>query len=323
MGVRLEGRDLTDAFQALFSDIPENSLEHDRPLLAHYTSIDALNKILTSNEIWLANPLFMNDHEELRWGIENGIEEFRINKTLQNYLQETSSAAEFEFQLNWIYKQFDKEAFDIYLFCLSRHEREEVDGRLSMWRGYGASGDGVAIVFDTSRADERDDLPLILAPVHYASHDERRKWINNLAEQFTDILRDQKVAGRHEYIQAVYWLFQRLKMFALFTKHSGFAEEKEWRLVYFPDRDERKDLHQLRHFITNGRGVEPKLRVPLGKETTVVGIALDDIIHSIILGPSHSTALAERSVKRMLELIGKEHLVEKTRASAIPFRRSI
>lgn len=323
MGARLEGRDLTDAFRALFSDIPDNSLEHDRPLLAHYTSIDALNKILTSNEIWLANPLFMNDHEELRWGIENGIEEFRINKPLHNYLQETSSAAEFEFQLNWIYKQFDKEAFDIYLFCLSRHEREEVDGRLSMWRGYGASGDGVAIVFDTSRADERDDLPLILAPVHYASHDERRKWINNLAEQFTDILRDQKVAGRHEYIQAVYWLFQRLKMFALFTKHSGFAEEKEWRLVYFPDRDERNDLHQLRHFITNGRGVEPKLRVPMGKETTVVGIALDDIIHSIILGPSHSTALAERSVKRMLELIGKEHLVEKTRASAIPFRRSI
>ncbi|MBN9437155.1 DUF2971 domain-containing protein [Bosea sp. (in: a-proteobacteria)] len=192
-----------------------------------------------------------------------------------------------------------------------------------MWRGYGANGDGVAIVFDTSRADEKDDLPLILAPVHYASHDERRKWINQLAEQFTGILKDQKVAGKHEYIQAVYWLFQRLKMFALFTKHPGFAEEKEWRLVYFPDRDEAKALHPLRHFITNGRGVEPKLRVPLGKETTIVGLCLDDIINSIILGPSHSTLLAERSVKRMLELIGKEHLVEKTRASAIPFRRNI
>ncbi|MBN9437157.1 hypothetical protein [Bosea sp. (in: a-proteobacteria)] len=95
----MEGRDLTDAFRALFSDIPENSLEHDRPLLAHYTSIDALNKILTSNEIWLANPLFMNDHEELRWGILNGIEEFRLNETLQSYLRETDSASEFEFQL--------------------------------------------------------------------------------------------------------------------------------------------------------------------------------------------------------------------------------
>lgn len=323
MGARLEGRDLTDAFRMLFSDIPENSLEHDKPLLAHYTSIDALNKILTSNEIWLANPLFMNDHEELRWGILNGIEEFRLNETLQNYLRETDSATEFEFQLDWFYKEFDKEAFDIYLFCLSRHDPEEVDGRLSMWRGYGANGDGVAIVFDTSRADEKDDLPLILAPVHYASHDERRKWINKLAEQFTGILRNEKVAGKHEYIQAVYWLFQRLKMFALFTKHPGFAEEKEWRLVYLPDRDETKSLNDLRHFITNGRGVEPKLRVPLGKETTVVGLCLDDIIDSIILGPSHSTLLAERSVKRMLELIGKGHLVEKTRASAIPFRRSI
>lgn len=318
-----EGRDLAEPFQALFADLPDSYLKHERPLLAHYTSIDALHKILASDEIWLANPLFMNDHEELRWGILNGMQEFRLNKTLQDFLTETDSQEEFEFQLNWIYKEFDTQAFDIYLFCLSLHDAADHDGRLSMWRGYGANGDGVAIIFDTGKAEERDDVPLLFAPVHYAPHEERIQWINDLAVKFTGILREVNVKCRNEYIQAVYWLFERLTIFALFTKHKGFSEEKEWRLVYIPNRDERNQMTQFKHFITNGRGVEPKLRLPLGKQSNFIGMRLDDIIHSIILGPSHSNLLAERSVKRMLELIGKGSLVEKTRASAIPFRRSI
>jgi hypothetical protein len=35
-----------------------------RSLLAHYTSIPVLEAILRNNEIWLSNPLFMNDMEE-------------------------------------------------------------------------------------------------------------------------------------------------------------------------------------------------------------------------------------------------------------------
>jgi hypothetical protein len=31
-------------------------------------------------------------------------------------------------------------------------------------------------------------------------------------------------------------------MFALFTKHHGFKEEKEWRIVYHPDNDREKKI---------------------------------------------------------------------------------
>jgi hypothetical protein len=41
-------------------------------LLAHYTSIDVIEKILRSEEIWFSNPLFMNDLDEMRFGMLEG-----------------------------------------------------------------------------------------------------------------------------------------------------------------------------------------------------------------------------------------------------------
>ena len=41
---------------------------NERPLLAHYCSIATLEKIVSNQEVWLSNPLFANDFEELRFG---------------------------------------------------------------------------------------------------------------------------------------------------------------------------------------------------------------------------------------------------------------
>jgi hypothetical protein len=40
-----------------------------RLLVAHYTTLEVLEKILGTNEIWFSNPLFMNDLEEV--GLES------------------------------------------------------------------------------------------------------------------------------------------------------------------------------------------------------------------------------------------------------------
>jgi hypothetical protein len=66
-----------DEIAALFStlavDIDDlEFLIEKRPLLAHYTSIDVLEKIMKTGEIWLSNPLFMNDLEEVRFGLQQG-----------------------------------------------------------------------------------------------------------------------------------------------------------------------------------------------------------------------------------------------------------
>src|SRR5882724_3191576 len=60
-------------FQPLYADIkPEDAVSQKKPFLAHYTSLSVLEKILTTDEIWFSNPLFMNDLDEVRFGITNG-----------------------------------------------------------------------------------------------------------------------------------------------------------------------------------------------------------------------------------------------------------
>ena len=69
---------LNAAFLALYSDILERDQFHEaKPLLAHYTSIQNVEAIITSNEFLLSNPLLMNDYEEVRFGLIEGDRIFR------------------------------------------------------------------------------------------------------------------------------------------------------------------------------------------------------------------------------------------------------
>ncbi|MGE7471056.1 DUF2971 domain-containing protein [Bosea sp. NPDC003192] len=192
-----------------------------------------------------------------------------------------------------------------------------------MWRGYGANGDGAAIVFNTENLPRDQESPLIIAPVAYATRERRREMLKELADRFAEIISNHKIITKHEFINAVFYLFDRLKLFSIYTKHSGFSEEQEWRVVYMPDRDTINKFKDKRHYITNGRGVEPKLRLTFGTGESGLhpDLKLDDLIHEIILGPSHASVLAERSIKRMIELLGRETLIPKVRASTIPYRK--
>jgi hypothetical protein len=215
------------------------------------------------------------------------------------------------------------ELMDTYVFCLSEHDRDEMDGKLSMWRGYGGNGNGAAIVFDSSSLEVKHDSPLALAKVHYGSREERTNWLKKLAARFAEIVLSLDIPDDKIYFSS-YAVFRRLQAFALFSKHSGFKEEKEWRVVYFSERDTGKILDKFRHYHVGKRGVEPKLRLPFEPIAGVTGddFSLKKILDSIILGPTTSTPLAVRSVERMLELMGMSEFKELVLPSSIPFRPS-
>ena len=66
-------------FQPLWADLrPEDAFAVKKPLLAHYTTIQTLEKILSSSEVWFSNPLFMNDLDRTSF--------FRIDKALSALL---------------------------------------------------------------------------------------------------------------------------------------------------------------------------------------------------------------------------------------------
>ena len=53
------------------------------PLLAHYTSIRTLERIAQTGQIWFSNPLYMNDVDELRYGINLGLHAVRSHPGLR------------------------------------------------------------------------------------------------------------------------------------------------------------------------------------------------------------------------------------------------
>ncbi len=70
------------------------------------------------------------------------------------------------------------------------------------------------------------------------------------------------------------------------------------------------------------RGVEPKLKLKIKPLDGLFNqeLSFEKIVDRIIVGPSTSTALAANTVKRILEMKGKNTLAEKIVPSSIPFR---
>ena len=71
----------------------------------------------------------------------------------------------------------------------------------------------------------------------------RKEWVSQKVGQFANYFGRPMCLMMRLYIPAHYF-FERLKLFALFTKHPGFKEEREWRVAYLPDRDPNQRAHE-------------------------------------------------------------------------------
>lgn len=308
----------------LWSDVShENLYPFSRPLLAHYTSVDTLAKIMTNDELWLSHPMLMNDDQEMKWGFVEGQAQFRNHSRIFEACNGISSG--YEVLTKAFEEKFDDfantHAYDVYVACFCKHEPDDNDGLLSMWRGYGANGGGAAIVFDTGKLLAADESPLVLAPVVYASTQERQQWVSAKLDSLATAIQ----AGRpsHDELRAIASEYvDRLKIFALFTKHTGFSEEREWRLVYMSDRDSSELYKSMLSYSISEAGISPKFKLPLtrGSPEKLLDLSILPLVRSILLGPKAGSALSVMAINRMLTLVGKPELVGRVVTSSTPFR---
>lgn len=319
----MESLEIYKAFRLLYDDVlEEDQFYIKKPLLAHYTSLSALEKILETDEVWFSNPLFMNDLEEIRFGVLRGVEIVLQDQEVKDACGSIPRAQLFTQHFDHYFQTFEnKHAFDTYVFCLSEHSPEDQDGMLSMWRGYGSNGNGAAIIFDTGQFRAVEHSPLIISKVHYGSGEQRIALLKETVSKCARILRETKIPDDKLYI-AAHALFERIKVFSLFSKHRGFIEEREWRMVYVKERDQNNTFAPMLHYWIGPRGVEPKLRLKVApiKGLTADDLSLSKIVERIILGPSLSSPLAKTAFLRMLDKLNKPLLKEKIHASTIPFR---
>jgi Protein of unknown function (DUF2971) len=312
--------------RALFTDVrPKDGFNVKKPLLAHYTSLSTLEQIVTNDELWFSNPLYMNDFEELRFGMQEGLSAFRENiGEMAKACRSAESGTKLVRTIEDLFRDFELvHSFDIYVTCFSAHDHNDNDGLLSMWRGYGGNGSGAAIVMDSAKLNLSETSPLIIAEVQYHSREVRRTMIKAKIDQFAQLVRDVDPEESQFRIAATL-LLERLKLLALTTKHHGFSEEKEWRIVYSKQRDLGHSLEPMLSYAIGPGGIEPNLKFKIGyiENVTAQDLSLAKVVERIILGPTISGPMSLLTVRRMLVSAKKPELAERVVASQTPFRSS-
>lgn len=320
---KMDDTSIIQLFNPLWADLQkEDEFYNKKPLLAHYTSIHVLEKILSHNEVWFSNPLFMNDISEVKFGVLEGSRLVIENDDIFKACKTKERASIFRQSYDVCFNHFaNNQVMDAYIFCLSEHDRDDTDGLLSMWRGYGSNGKGVAIVFDTVELRLVQESPLIVAKVHYGSSEDRVSWLQRTLSTFARILNDSDIPDDKLYL-AAWALFERIKLFSFFSKHHGFREEKEWRAVYLVDRDAKNQFEPMFHYWIGPRGVEPKLKVKIEPIEGLFAsdLSLEKLVYRILLGPCISSPLTKAAVLRMMDRLGRAELKDRVFASSIPFR---
>jgi hypothetical protein len=323
----MQDSDVTALLLPLYSTIHNLVEKKERPLLAHYTSLEVLEKIVQSKELWFSNPLFMNDMQEVRFGMIEGrkaFEELFLDPQTVTACGSKERAMMVRGTFHHHFNDFDmNHLFDVYVFCLSEHDPKNTDGRLSMWRGYGGAGKGVALIFKSDLFTLNAGSPLLFAKVRYGSDEDRLVDIKHAFTSCIDAIQKHNIPDENLH-QVAFHMFELMMLLSLASKHHGFFEEQEWRVIYLPNRDTGGLLKDSFSYVVGRNGIEPKLRVkiePLATEPEATW-TFKDILDQIILGPSISSPLATRSVLRMMDTLKKPELKAKLRPSGIPLRPS-
>ncbi|TAK47534.1 MAG: DUF2971 domain-containing protein [Xanthobacteraceae bacterium] len=249
---------ILEPYNVLYASIETKTSPSEPILLAHYTSVQVVEQILKNNEIWFANPLYMNDLDEMRAGLLLGSQIF------PEFAQQADGSAERTTRLIQFYNHYlahlsTEVALDTYVFCLSEHPPGDTDGRLSMWREYGNKGNGAALVINTQKIHYQSHDPIILTKVTYKTNTEREQVLRTQLKSWAKLTKDANLSDDQLYL-AAYAAFGFVKAVALITKHTGFNEENEWRAVYVPERDPLGYLKPCLDYFVGPRGVEPKLK---------------------------------------------------------------
>ncbi len=308
----------------LYGDIDlEKAFPIMRPLLAHYGSLDTIEKILKHEELWLSHPLQMNDVEEVSSGINAAMNLLRSNGKFLETLGTDDRRELFFSSLDRLYSDYATDGvLDLYVICFSEHLQDNHDGNLVMWRGYGGEGSGAALILDTSRIEPLDQQALILDRVSYETRESRLDKIEIQIERICSFLNEYTVPILDIQMLAKH-IFERILIAAVYTKNRCFEDEKEWRLVYFSQRDKSDFFKTQFSYDIGPQGVHPRLKLNFEEYSEFRGkeIKIADLLDSIILGPSNSAPVVGMAAARMLDQLNLSHLKSRLFVSTIPYRK--
>lgn len=288
---------------------------------AYYTTAEVAASILKHQMVWLRNAMVMNDFREVEHGFDclRTAWEGPSGKLMKEALaiSHPDLPADVEEMFNNLWPSIRT---DTYLYCFSEHDSsEDLRGRLSMWRAYG-SNTGVALVFNGRVMHSTSNvLGAYTSPVLYANPPE-------FADDFMNVA--TRIRSEAEYLKYIdpgvvkELVFQMMRFAVLCTKHPGFREEREWRVIasptLHPDGRNRREVEVV-------RGV-PQLVVKIDLKNDpdrgLTGLELPELIERIIIGPCEFPAVTALALNRLLANAGITDGRQRIFITDIPLRHN-
>lgn len=292
-------------------------------LFAHYVSASVAQSILEKSEFWMRNALAQNDYAEIEYGRKMLRHAFQselgssffvaLDKCHQGLGQEVRAEYEspnFQHLL----------ATGTFIACITKHHESEAGlGRLSMWRAYGGKHP-VAVIFSQNALVRPEANPgVFVQPVHYAGEEDFRQELVRTTERIFDAAAQLSSVPRSDVMNfAIGSLVAKVTC----TKHPGFREESEWRLVMSSLYG--TNLASSR-FSVEKIGDAPQMiykgNLGLSGTADFTGMSMEAAIHQIIIGPCAQPNLIKEVLVNELSKQGVEKPWDRVVISDIPLRR--
>jgi hypothetical protein len=208
------------------------------PVLYHYTDPPGLHGILSSNCLWANAAQYSNDLSEVDYAIS------MANSVMAEIwpLGRATSGQE-AFLWNQVSRVFASAFTKPFLvsFC-------EEGNLLSQWRAYGRRS-GFSLAFESLRNEgsirlkSNNALRVLLRKVLY-DPDAQRERLRFLLRKLIELAKELPMPTSPEESRTInagvtFIAILELTDWACSVKHSAFSEEREWRLIAFPNLTER------------------------------------------------------------------------------------
>jgi hypothetical protein len=288
----------------------------NRQRFVHYTSAEAALKIINSKALWMRNVTCMADFSEVYHGFQRFVTHPRKDPLIAAIDAAVPGVGQEAVKLfdSW----WADTRFQTYITSISEHDpSEDIHGRLSMWRAFARGSARVALVINIPLQATASPLNVWMSPVAYFTQDqlgtELDRVIDNIAanHQFLRGLDRQQVLGT---------VFMMLVAAIVCLKHEGFHEEREWRLVYSPNRTPSPHMTQSVEIVD---GVPQTVyKIPLIGEPPpeLENTSIARLLDRVIIGPSPYPLVMYDAFVRTLKDAGVENASERVFTSGIPIR---
>lgn len=287
----------------------------------YYTTADVAFQIIRNKEIWMRNTTTMNDYSEVQYGI--GL----LNRTLNGpagAALKTAVDACLPNVYDQVRQQFQSLVphywLNTFITCFSEHDsKEDNTGRLSMWRAYGGKS-GVALIFSgTPFFLDASKLAAYASPVAYLTESEFASEVVSLANNISTHQSALQLLGPTALASNLHSAF---RFAVLCTKHVGFKEEREWRVIASPAIQNSKYLRQSNEVV---RGTpQPVVKISLADDPQggLIGLELAGILDRVIVGPCDFPLVTRDALADELGKVGAINPANRIVISEIPLRHS-